>query len=222
MDRTKIFEAVQSGDVDAVRQALADDPAAAEQRDDKGLSLLLFALYRDRAEIVDTILGAGPDLDVFDAAALGQADRLEAMLRADPTLANAFASDGFTPLHLAVFFGHPEAARLLLEMGAEVNAVARNVMRVMPLHSAVAGRNQAACGLLIAHGADVNARQHEGWTPLHGAAEHGDEELVDMLLAQGADPEAPMDRGQTAADTAAAAGHASLARRLQTRTASTT
>jgi ankyrin repeat protein len=222
MDGTKIFEAVKDGDVDAVRQALADDPAAAGQRDDKGLSVLLYALYRDRAQMVEAILDADPELDVFDAAAVGRSDRLEELLSANPVLVSAFASDGFAPLHLAVFFGHPDAARFLLERRADVNAVAHNEMRVMPLHSAVAGRNHAACELLIAHGADVNARQHEGWTPLHGAAEHGDERLVDMLLAAGADREARMDGGQSAADTAAAAGHASLAGRLRTRAASAT
>jgi len=210
-----LFEAIRGGDREMVRGVLAADPAAAGGRNAEGLSAVLYALYRGQAEIADELLAVRPELDAFDAAAAGDTARLAELVEGDAGLANAYASDGFTPLHLAVFFGRLNAARLLLERGAEVNAVARNAMRVMPLHSAVAGGHLAICELLLEHGAEVNARQHEGWTPLHGAAEHGDGELVDTLLREGADPKARMDGGETAADTAAKAGHAELAARLR-------
>ena len=65
-----------------------------------------------RRGTTDALLAADPDLDVFEAAALGYIDRLRTRLddgsRAEPS---AFASDGFTALHFAAFFGKAEAAR---------------------------------------------------------------------------------------------------------------
>jgi ankyrin repeat protein len=164
--------------------------------------------------MVDALLAAGPELDVFEASAVGDVVRLRTLLDADPSQMNAYATDGFFPLALAAFFGQPEAVRLLLERGADVTATARNPMRVQALHSAVAGRNREAVRLLVEAGADPNVHQHGGWTPLQGAAAHGDDEIVDVLLARGADPTATNDDGKDAAALARENGHDSLADRL--------
>jgi len=79
------------------------------------LSDVLEALYRGDDEQVERLLAAAPELDVFEAAAFGRIDRLRELLDEDPTLANAFGDDGFHPLGLASFFGHVDAARLLLD-----------------------------------------------------------------------------------------------------------
>src|SRR5207302_4805426 len=84
------------------------------------------------------LLAGDPVLDVFEAAALGRTKRLRELLDKDPSLANAWAGDGFQPLGLASFFGHTDAVRVLVERGAEVNSASRNRMKVMPLHSAAA------------------------------------------------------------------------------------
>ena len=86
------------------------------------MSDLLQALYAGDRDRVDELLAADPTLDVFEAAAFGRAERLRELLDEDPSRANAFADDGFHPLGLACFFGHLEAARLLLDRGADVNA----------------------------------------------------------------------------------------------------
>ena len=46
------------------------------------------------------------------------------LLDEDPANANAWSPDGFTALHLAIFGGSEEAVRLLLERGADVDALA--------------------------------------------------------------------------------------------------
>jgi ankyrin repeat protein len=176
---------------------------------------LLAAVYRGDAAARDAILAARAPADVFEAAAVGDVERLEELLRIDHALVAAYAEDGFTPLHLAAFFGHPEAVRLLLDRGAPVNAVAANPSRVQPLHSAAAGRVTECVRLLVEAGADVDARQHGGWTPLHAVAQHGDEEAVDLLIAAGAEPAAANEGGSTAATLAREAGHAALAARLE-------
>jgi len=155
------------------------------------MSELLQAIYQGNQARADELLAGDPELDVFEAAAVGRTDRLRELLDEDPDLANAWAGDGFQPLGLASFFGQVEAARLLVERGAEVNSASRNDMKVMPLHSAAAtgdpdARHELA-KLLLEHGADPNARQQDDYTPLMAADQHGDERLRDLLVHHGAE-----------------------------------
>ena len=174
------------------------------------MSDLLQAVYRGDDAARDAILRERAPSTVFEAAAVGSVERLDALLD-DP---GAVAEDGFTPLHLAAFFRHPEAVRLLLSRGAPVNAVAANPMRVQPLHSAAAGGDPECVRLLVEAGADVDARQEGGFTPLHACAQNGDEAAVSALLAAGADPVLATDDGRTAADFARDAGHHAVVARL--------
>lgn len=153
-------------------------------------SELLLALYRGDKATAEEILATNPELDVFEAAAAGRADRLRALLDDDPSLVDAWAADGFQPLGLASFFGHVDAARVLLERGAEVNSASRNNFKVMPLHSAAATADPDAryeiAKLLLEHGADPNARQQDDFTPLMAADQHGDTRLRELLVQHGA------------------------------------
>ena len=153
------------------------------------MSDVLQAVYRGDTEEAER-LAAGRELDVFEAAALGRSDRLSELLDGDPSLANAWADDGFQPLGLASFFGHPEAVRLLLDRDAEVNSASRNKMKVMPLHGAAAARDPEVryeiAELLLDAGADPNAVQQDEYTPLMAADQHGDARLRELLVAHGA------------------------------------
>lgn len=154
------------------------------------MSDLLQAVYRGDQARTEELLASDPELDVFEAAAVGRTERLRDLLDQDPALANAWAEDGFQPLGLASFFGHAEAVRLLLERGAEVTSASRNDLKVMPLHSAAATPDSTAryeiAKLLLEHGADPNARQQDEFTPLMAAEHHGDERLRDLLVQHGA------------------------------------
>jgi uncharacterized protein len=98
-------------------------------------------------------------------------------------------------------------ARLLLDHGADPDAVSRNAMALRPLHSACSARNFGIVAMLLKQGVDVNARQHGGWTALHSAASHGDLPLVELLLKTGADPGLASDDGKTSFDVAEARGN---------------
>lgn len=183
-----LFAAIQAGDVDAVRAILDADPSLAAARNQAGLSAVLAAQYHHQHEVLAVLLAAGPLLDAFDAAAVGDVDRLAAILDADAALVNAYAPDGFFPLALAAHFRQPAAVRLLLDRGADLGQAAANPMAVQALHAAVAGRNYDAVKMLLEAGADPNAVQHGGWTALMAAEEHGDAATAELLLQFGATP----------------------------------
>ena len=215
MTAAGLIEAITAGDADRVRALLGEDPSLIDTRDEDGVSALMLARYRFYRDDTDALLAADPELDVFEATALGYIDRLKERLEEDPAAVSAFSPDGFTALHFAAFFGKAEAARILLEHGASVDVYTRNPFANQPLHAAAAGRHMEVCRILIAAGAELNATQHGGFTPLHEAAQHGDVEMVELFLSAGADPALTTDAGETAADTAAAAGHRDVADRLR-------
>jgi ankyrin repeat protein len=176
-----------------------------------GVSDAMQALYegdRDRAE---QLLAERGEIDVFEAAAFGRADTLRRLADSDADLVREFSVDGFTALHLAAFFAQPEAARILLEHGADPRARARNPMEVEPLHSAAAADQTEISRMLLEAGADPNARQEGGFVPLHAAAQNGNTELVQALMAHGADTSFTAGDGRTAATIAREAGYEELA-----------
>jgi uncharacterized protein len=214
---TDLFDAIDGDDPDRLRTILAESPSLAAARDEEGVSAVLHALYHGRPELAEMVAAAKARLDVFEAAALGRADRVRELLAADPGLARAQSPDGFTALHLPAFFGGPgtaDAARALIDAGADVSARSENSFWVLPLHSAASGGHAEIVEILLAAGAEPDPRQRHGWTPLHAAAQNGDLRSVDALLAAGADPTLTNDDGRSAVDLATAAGHDELVARL--------
>lgn len=209
-----LIEAVKAGEVERVAAIVGAEPELSSARDPDGVSVLMLSRYRTNRPVTDALLAADPELDLFEAAALGYLDRLRARLD-DAAAVESRSADGYTALHFAAFFAKPEAARILIEAGAAVDTVATNDTRVQPLHSAAAGRQIEICRLLLAAGAEVDARQTGGFTPLHEAAQNGDPEMVELFLSAGADPTARTDDGRTAAELADAASHPDVARRLR-------
>jgi ankyrin len=149
------------------------------------VSVIMQALYRgDSGRARQLAIGA--ELDVFEASALGEVDRLRELLASDRSVAWKRTEDDFTALHYAAFFDGPEAARLLIKGGADVDAFADNELGVHVLNSAVAAGQHETAQLLLEQGADPNARTRSGFSPLDAAARNGDEELADLLRAHGA------------------------------------
>jgi adenosylhomocysteine nucleosidase len=210
----EMMAAVAAGDTERVKTLIAEDPTLAMARGDDGVSAVLLARYRFDRPTMDALLAADPDLDLFEASALGRIDRVRVAIDDDEASVRRLSPDGFTALHLAAFFGKPEVARMLLDAGASVDTYTTNDFANQALHAAAAGRHLEVCRVLVAAGADVNATQHDGYTPLHEAAQHGDVEMVELFLSAGADPSLRVAEG-TPADLAEAAGHPDVARRLR-------
>lgn len=213
-DTTRFFDAVSRGDAPSVEKLIIDDPQLLNARDEQGVGPILKALYHRHQEVADAILRQNPTLDVFEAAALGRRDRLEEVLSGDAAIVNACSPDGFTPIALAAYFGREEAARFLIDRGADVNAVSRNGAALTALHAAAACGSATIAKLLLQAGADPNAKQQGGWTALHSAAKHGNRQLVDALTEFSADQSVAADGGETPAELARQAGHHDIAQRL--------
>ncbi|THF84772.1 ankyrin repeat domain-containing protein [Deinococcus sp. KSM4-11] len=203
----ELFLAIQANDGVQVRALVRGDPALLRAVSPMGVSPVLFATYYRKHDMAHVLIDEGATLDIFEAAAVGDAARVQALTAREAGLVSAVSADGFTPLGLAAFFGRAEVAQHLLERGADVNAVSRNPMRVQPLHSAVAGNHEALARLLVAAGAEVNAVQQDDFTPLMAAAQNGNAALVVFLLAAGAAAGAVTSDGRTAGSLAREEGH---------------
>jgi ankyrin repeat protein len=206
----QVMSAITEGDLERLEGLIAEDRGAAAARNEAGVSALLTARYHGRQDMVDAILRAGPELDVFDAAAVGDLARLRELLGEDAECTRACAGDGFTALHLGAFCGQVDAVRLLIERGADVTAVATNEMKVQPIHSAAAARSVETVRLLLEAGAEPDAQQRGGWTALHSAALHGEVEMASVLLNAGASRDVKSDDGRTAFDLATEAKQAEV------------
>jgi ankyrin repeat protein len=215
-----LLDAVRDGDRARVIDLLSEDYSLASERADNGDSPLMLSLYYGRDEITAIILSRSPEINFFEAVALGELGEVRRLVHEQPELLHAYSFDGFTGLHLAVFFGHEEIAGLLIDKGADVDAIAANVSfarNATPLHSAVAADKNALVRLLIGRGARVNATQDGGFTPLHGAAANGNDDIVDALLEAGADVSRVTNENKSASALARERGHDVLANRLAER-----
>src|SRR4051795_2630931 len=185
-----VVSSITSDDFEALRR----EPDA---RDEHGVSALLLTLYHRRPEARAALLVAGATVGPLEAAALGDVERLRG---ADLSVRGG---DGFTPLHLAAFFGGADAVRAILATGFSADADKQNTFGVHPIHSASAVGDHASVRALLEAGANPNVHQQGGYTPLHTAAHNADVELATLLLEHGADPSAADESGQTPADMAA-------------------
>lgn len=198
----EIFEAIRNGDSERVATLLAADPANARARDDAGVSTIMQAVYHRRQAIVDLLRQQTGELDIFEASALGDADRLRSLLRNSPDLVCTYSADGFTPLHLASFFSQQGAAEELLKNGADPNAIATNGSKLAVINSAAASGNAEMVKVILREGGNPDVQQEGGFTALHSAAHQNNSGMVAVLLDAGADASIRTNDGKTAADLA--------------------
>lgn len=195
-DSAAFIDAIKAGEFDRVKTMVSTDPALVESRGPNGESAILTAVYHGQRQIVNLLVARGASMTLFDAAAAGEIEGVERRLN-DGSPVSDHSADGWTPLHLAAFFGHAKVVDLLLTHGADVAARSRNSTGNTPLHAALAGNHAFVAGQLIGAGADVNAADAAGWRPLHLAAANANLDAIAALIAQGADVSAANDAGQT-------------------------
>jgi len=207
---SELTDAIKQGDSAKIDELLDRDPSLAGVAENNVTPILL-AIYHGKRDIAQQLASRGGPLSFGEAVALGDTRRVKELLAATPELLHSRTADGFPAAGLAVFFGHGELARWLIEQGADVNAAAENPLRVAPVHAAAAAQDRETMQLLLARGADPNKRQQADYTALHGAASRGDVEMAKLLLAHGADRRARGADGMTVADVARKYGHPEFA-----------
>ena len=174
-----LIAAITSDDLPAL---LREHPELAAATDEHGVSALLLALYHRRPDARDALLAAGAPVGPLEAAALGDVEQLEG---ADLSVRGG---DGFTPLHLAAFFGGAEAVRAILATGADPDADAENTFNVRPIHSACAVGDHDVGARAARGGREPNVDQQGGYTPLHTRARTTrTPSWRELLLGHGAD-----------------------------------
>jgi len=215
-----LLEAIRAHETGTITSLLAADPSERTHGGPGGETLVLYASYVGASEVAPLLRGDRP-YDACEAAALGDLTALNEALDRDADLISRRSSDGWTPLHLAGFFGRDDCAAFLIDNGAPLDALSTNAIRNTPLHAALAGAtNPTLVRRLILAGADVEARGEGGIQPLHLAASRGNQSLCDLIISRGADPQAMMDDGTTPAMLAAQRGFPELGEKLKARSTS--
>ena len=141
------------------------------------------------------------DLRFLDSCANGQVDEVERSLKAlqDPNPPPRSTNyDPGGPLYLAADRGHLEVVRLLLDAGADMEALAVDEWGEIyqPLHQAAARGHLEVVRLLIESRAEIDAKAPGGWRPLHEAVDNEHVEVVRLLLHAAADSLAKDDYGR--------------------------
>jgi ankyrin repeat protein len=168
-----IFELIDAGDLEGIRDAVAADPTVATAHDEHGLTAVMRAAYRG-SDVLAAVRAADPPLEPFDRIVVGDTEGLPAP--------DAWTPDGFTPLHIAAFAHNADAARILLDAGADPNVIATaSFARVTPLGTCAFSGATEVARVLLAHGADRTLTADHGFTPLDSALANGNDELVALL-----------------------------------------
>ena len=205
------FDAIRCGDLGAVRALLDQDPGLLSAKNQQSQSPVLFSIYNRQKEICDFLCSRGAKLELHEAAAAGDLERVKEFVEQDASLAKSYSPDGFPVLALAAVFGHFELAKYLNGKGGDVNVVATNGSGYNALTGAVASGHTEIAKWLLENGAEPNYRYASGYTPLLTAAANGHLEIVKALLAQGADLHAKSGDGKNALNYAEERGRKEVA-----------
>jgi len=118
---------------------------------------------------------AAPDIDIWKAAASGNIEAIKQHLGAGTDVDAKESPGGSTPLLVAATFGQVEAAKLLIEKGANVNATSND--GATALHGAAFFCHTEIVKLLLGKGAVVDAENVRGETPLDAVTVEWSQEL---------------------------------------------
>ncbi|PWW74723.1 ankyrin, partial [Tuber magnatum] len=105
--------------------------------------------------------------------------------------------DKITPLHLAARSQDPDLVKLLLEHGADVDAIDCNQRTPLGQVSLKLNGSPKIAKLLLDRGATVETSDWSGMTPLHAACQNGNVEIFRQLIEKGANVKAQDEIGET-------------------------
>ncbi len=220
-----IHEAVKSGDLEAVKAALAEG-ADIESREDEngwGTTPLMMAARGHHLDVFNLLIENGANPNATDNSGLTALDHVFVSrlgVENAEKIRDFLLQEGvsFNYENLFAFLDEPEMLRLSIQKGAKLDQV-NEYTGLTPLGQAVKGHNYEAAQILIENGADANARDqdvlnHWGMVEkaghnnpiLNEAATHSSPRMAELLIKGGADVNATSAGGYSALQVAAGRG----------------
>ncbi len=170
---TPLMFAARTGKVDAIATLLDRGASIDAAETWGGTTALSWAIAEHHRDAAALLIERGARVNDFSRAISGRGrGGAEGRAPGDFDASGArvgYANGGFTPLHFAAREGELEIAQLLLEAGADVNAIAADGKN--PLNLAIYNGHYELAELLIDAGGDVNQPDAEGFTPLFFAVD---------------------------------------------------
>ena len=120
---TNMHRLVIEGNMQAMQEAVAQDPESVNELNESGLSPLYTAALCHNRQAVNFLLEHGAIADIFACSILGKATDAEILLKQNPDLARATTPNGMTALHYAAQSGHCDVVEILLRYHSDVNAL---------------------------------------------------------------------------------------------------
>lgn len=140
-------------------------------------------------------------------------DYIQALLTQGASVDLATDRTGETALHLSSRYARSDAAKILLDAGADPNQP--DIQGRTPLHSAIAADAQGVFQILLRNrSTNLNARMEDGATPLIMAARLAVEGMVEDLISADADINSADEYGKTALHWASAVNNYTAAQVL--------
>ncbi|XP_044141684.1 receptor-interacting serine/threonine-protein kinase 4-like [Bufo gargarizans] len=185
---TALHFAAQNGD-EVITRLLLEKNASLSEVDSKGRTPLHVACQHGQESIVRLFIRRGANINVpglknwvslHYATWQGHLNIVKLLAKQCKANLNCQTSDGRTPLHLAAKRGHYRVARILVELGCDVNIP--NMQLKTPLHIAAETGHTCTARLLIHHGANISATTVEGYTALDLANHYRHYSAVKLLM----------------------------------------
>lgn len=199
--KRSIHVAVAKGKSDVLR-LLVERDADVNVRDAGGRLPLHDCFELGHDDFAKILLDAGAVADVCAAAAYGMHERLQEILKQDPSQANDLTT-GNSPLGWSVYGAQPASATILFEHGAIVNRAPYDSHAWGP---AAMVASTAVTPVLLQHGANPNWQNEAGDTAIHCAIKSrivpDPAKFVQLLLESGADVSIRNSEGRTALEEA--------------------
>ncbi|KAJ3097529.1 hypothetical protein HDU96_000365 [Phlyctochytrium bullatum] len=194
-------KAVEDGDMATVGLFLAAGASSA-LKSSAGMPAVHTAVIKEKGDVLQAMLDVVADI------------RAIVDLKADVAIFDADNDEwiGLTPLQAASVLGKEQTAKILLERGADVEALAHNERSRTALHIAAIRGHAGVFKLLLDQGASLWPVDKVGDTPLHLAAWKGNLEICRTILDRDAtEIDMKGENGNTALHLAVEENHLEVA-----------
>jgi ankyrin repeat protein len=188
---SQIAAITRAATFDDVREvkSLIDKGMSPNQKDPKGMPILMLAIQEKSMKTVDYLINAkGIDLNqtnitnetpLMFAALYGMLPEVKTLVNQKEVPVNR---SGWTPLHYACTNGHLDIALFLLDKGAAVDAPSPN--ETTPIMMAIRAGNIQLVRVLLDRGADIRIRNQQGFSAIDVAELFNQEEIQKGLRAR--------------------------------------